>query len=162
MAEPPWRNGKSSTEPLAKRSLPPLGNGLAGLVPASRLSTVVYDAGALIAAERNDRRFWADHRVRLEGGVVPIVPAPVVAQVSRAPSQVQLRRLLRGCDVVPMTEQGAHDAGGLLAKARTSDVVDAVVAMVAVASHADVVSSGRSEIDELVRYAGGVGQVIEI
>jgi hypothetical protein len=142
--------------------LPPPGNGLAALVPASRHSGVVYDAGALIAADRNDRRFWADHRVRLESGVVPIVPAPVVAQVSRAPSQVQLRRLLRGCDVVPMTEQGAHDAGGLLAKAGTSDVVDAVVAMVAVSSDADVVSSDRREIDALMRYAGRVGKVIEV
>jgi predicted nucleic acid-binding protein len=131
-------------------------------VPADRLSAAVYDAGALIAADRNDRRFWADHRVRLDSGVVPIVPAPVVAQVSRAPSQAQLRRLLRGCDVVPMTEQVAHEAGGLLAKARTSDVVDAFVAMVAVARRADVVTSDRQEIEELVRYAGGVGKVIDI
>jgi hypothetical protein len=91
---------------------------------------VVYDAGALIAGDRNDRHFWADHRVRLEGGVVPVVPAPVVGQVSRSPSQVQLRRLLRGYDIVPMTEQGDHEAGALLAKSATSDVVDAVVAMV--------------------------------
>jgi hypothetical protein len=61
-----------------------------------------------------------------------------------------------------MTEQGAHDAGGLLAKAGTSDVVDAVVAMVAVSSDADVVSSDRREIDALMRYAGRVGKVIEV
>ncbi len=131
-------------------------------MPAGRPKAVVYDAGALIAADRNDRRFWADHRVRLEGGVVPVVPTPVVAQVSRSPSQVQLRRLLRGCDVVPMTEQGAHEAGALLAKAGTSDVVDAVVAMVTAARHADVVTSDRLEIDDLVRHAGGVGKVTGI
>jgi hypothetical protein len=33
--------------------------------------SVVYDSGPLIAAERNDREVWADHRARLELGVVP-------------------------------------------------------------------------------------------
>ena len=64
------------------------------------MMSVVYDAGALIAADRSVRRMWAEHRVRLEMGVVPLVPSPVVGQVSRSPKQVQLRRLLAGCDVV--------------------------------------------------------------
>jgi len=138
------------------------GNGSAGLAIARWPKAAVYDAGALIAADRNDRRFWADHRARLEGEVVPVVPAPVVGQVSRSPSQVPLRRLLRGCDVVPMTEQGAHEAGALLAAARTSNVIDAVVAMVTAVRHADVVTSDRSEIEDLLRRAGGAGRVIGI
>ncbi|MFY9807689.1 MAG: hypothetical protein WCC65_09550 [Pseudonocardiaceae bacterium] len=52
------------------------------------MSGVVDDAGALIAAERNDRSFWADHRVRLEQGTIPVTPAAVVAQVSRSPRPV--------------------------------------------------------------------------
>ena len=60
---------------------------------------VVYDAGVLIAADHAKRRIWAEHRVRLEAGLVPLVPAAVVAQASRSPKQVQLRRLLRGCEV---------------------------------------------------------------
>ena len=98
-----------------------------------------------------------DHRVRLEAGVVPVVPAPVVAQASRSPSQVQLRRLLRGCDVVPMTEPDAHDVGGLLARSGTSDVIDAVVALLATQKHADTVSSEGAEIRHLLRSAGGTG-----
>jgi hypothetical protein len=43
----------------------------------------VYDAGVLVAAERNDRQAWADHRARPELGVVPTTTAPAVAQVSR-------------------------------------------------------------------------------
>ena len=39
--------------------------------------TVVYDAGGLIAADRSDREVWADHRARLELGLVPITTAPV-------------------------------------------------------------------------------------
>ncbi|MGH3788943.1 MAG: hypothetical protein ACRDRG_20870 [Pseudonocardiaceae bacterium] len=41
---------------------------------------IVYDAGALIAAERDDRALWADHRMRLEEGTIPVAPAAVVAR----------------------------------------------------------------------------------
>ena len=75
------------------------------------MNPVVYDAGMLIAADRNIRAIWAEHRIRLEAGIVPVVPAPVVAQVSRSPHQVQLRRLLRGCQVTVLTEQDASRLG---------------------------------------------------
>lgn len=32
------------------------------------MKRVVYDAGVLIAADGNDRRRWAEHRVLLEAG----------------------------------------------------------------------------------------------
>src|SRR5450759_5305330 len=92
------------------------------------MRSAVYDAGVLVAAERNVRAVWAEHRARLEAGIVPVVPAPVVAQVSRSPAQVQLRRLLRGCEIAALTGQAAHAAGYLLGRAGSSDVVDAVVA----------------------------------
>ena len=111
---------------------------------------VVYDAGPLIAAERSDRRFWAEHRVRLELGIVPCVPSPIVAQVSRSPRQVQLRRLLRGCEVIPLDEAGAHRAGALLGKSETTDVADAALVSVAVARTADIVTSDREDIERLV------------
>ena len=111
---------------------------------------VVYDAGPLIAAERNDRRFWAEHRVRLELGVVPCVPSAIVAQVSRSPRQVQMRRLLRGCEVVPLDEVGAHRAGALLGKSGTTDIADAALVTLAVARVADIVTSDRTDIQHLV------------
>jgi hypothetical protein len=86
---------------------------------------VVYDAGVLIAGDRSERRTWAEHRLRLEADVTPLVPAPVVAQASRSPKQVQTRRLPRGYEVVPFDEAAAHTAGSLLGKTRTRDVVDA-------------------------------------
>jgi len=81
---------------------------------------VVYDAGALVAADRSDRGMWAEHRVRLELGIVPIVPAAILAQVSRSPKQAQLRRLLRGCETSPALDDAAfaHRAGALLARSR--------------------------------------------
>jgi hypothetical protein len=82
------------------------------------VSTVVYDAAVLVAADRNERRAWAEHKVRLELGMVPLVPAPVVAQVSRSPRQAQLRRFLSWCAVVPLGESVAHEAGRLLGMTR--------------------------------------------
>jgi hypothetical protein len=114
---------------------------------------VVYDAGPLIAAERNDRRLWLEHRARLESGIVPCVPAPVLAQVSRSPRQVQLRRLIRGCEVVALDETGAHRAGALLGKSRTTDVADAVLVSVAMGRKADIVTSDRLNVEHLVSMA---------
>jgi hypothetical protein len=85
--------------------------------------SVAYDAGLLVAADRSDRDVWADHRARLEAGVVPVTTAPVVAQVSRSASQVQLRRLLRGCDIVGFTGDEPHRVGALLSRAGTADLV---------------------------------------
>jgi len=114
---------------------------------------VIYDAGVLIAAERGERRVWAEHRVRLEAGQVPLVPAPVVAQVSRAPQQAQLRQLLRGCDVIPFTEEDAHQAGALLGRSRTTDVVDGSVAALAIRRQVDIVSGDASDIARLLSAA---------
>jgi len=109
----------------------------------------MYDAGYLIAAERNDREVWADHRARLELGVVPTTTAPVVAQVSRSPRQVQLRRLLRGCDIVSFASDQAHEVGSLLGRAGSSDVVDAHVVLTAVRRGATVLTSDDDDLQGL-------------
>src|SRR5215472_2372469 len=118
------------------------------------MSTVVYDAAVLVAADRNERRAWAEHKARLEFGVIPLVPAPVVAQVSRSPQQAQLRRFLTGCVVVPLGEAEAHEAGRLLGMARTADVVDAVVVALAVRQKAMILTSDPDDILRLVRAGG--------
>ena len=123
---------------------------------------VAYDARVLVAAERGERRVWAEHRVRLEAGSVPLVPAPVVAQVSRAPEQVQLRRMLRGCEVVPFTEADAHQAGALLGKSRTTDVVDAAVVVLAIRRQVDILSGDTSDIVRLLAAAHSKRAVIDI
>ena len=126
------------------------------------MNPVVYDAGMLVAADRNVRAIWAEHRVRLEAGIVPVVPAPVVAQVSRSPHQAQLRRLLRGCQVTAVTEQDAHSAGHLLGRAGTRDVVDAVVAHTAAQLDADVVTGDPAEIGRLLDVAGARSRIISL
>ena len=114
---------------------------------------VVYDTAVLIAAERSERRVWAEHRVRLEAGIAPLVPAPVIAQASRSPKQAQLRRFLRGCEVVAFDEAEAHRAGALLGKARSGDVVDAAVVVVAVRRRTDIASADRDDMAQLLSAA---------
>lgn len=111
--------------------------------------SVVYDAGVLVAAERNDRTVWADHRARLELGVVPTTTAPVVAQASRSDRQVQLRRLLRGCEIEAFQEGQAHAVGALLGRAGTSDVVDAHVVLTAAARSSNVLTGDVSDLSLL-------------
>lgn len=120
---------------------------------------VVYDAGVLVAADRSDRRIWADHRVRLEAGVVPLTTAPVVAQVSRAPSQAQLRRFLRGCEVAAFSPDQAHAVGSLLASVQMSDVVDAHVIVTAVHHSSAVLTS---DSDDLNKLAAGLSPRVSI
>ncbi|HUZ52121.1 MAG TPA: hypothetical protein VMU94_06285 [Streptosporangiaceae bacterium] len=123
---------------------------------------MVYDTGVLIAADRNARHVWADHRVRLEAGIIPAVPAPVVAQASRSPAQVQLRRLLRGCDVIALTESGAHASGHLRGRAGTSDITDATVAQTAADLHADVLTSDPDDIRRLLQAARSASRIITV
>jgi predicted nucleic acid-binding protein len=110
---------------------------------------VVYDAGLLVAAEQNDRQVWADHRARLELGVVPTTTAPVVAQVSRSARQAQLRRLLRGCEIVGFAPEQAHNVGSLVGRAGTSDVVDAHVAVTAAGRDVTVLTSDPDDLRQL-------------
>jgi predicted nucleic acid-binding protein len=116
--------------------------------------TIVYDAGALIAADRSDREVWAEHRARLELGAVPITTAPVVAQVSRSGRQAQLRRFLRGCDLVPFLEDDAHDIGALAGRAGSPDVVDVHVIAVAHRRGLGILTSDESDLKPIVEALG--------
>jgi len=86
--------------------------------------------------------------------MVPLVPAPVVAQVSRSPRQVQLRRLLRGCEVLALDELTAHAVGQFLGRSGTADIVDATVVTVAIAEQAEIVTGDRNDISRLAASAG--------
>lgn len=126
------------------------------------MSGFVYDAAVLVAADRSERRTWAEHKARLELGVVPLVPAPVVAQVSRSAQQAQLRRFLAGCVVVPLGESEAHEAGRLLGLTRTADIVDAVVVTAALRKKAVILTSDTKDIERLVRASGREVAVVAV
>ncbi len=109
-----------------------------------------YDAGVLVAADRNESMTWLKHRRRLQRGFVPLVTAPVVAQVSRSPRQVHLRRFLASCRVVDFTGADAHAVGELLARSNTSDVTDAHLVLTASRADARVVTSDVDDIERLM------------
>ena len=111
--------------------------------------SVVYDAGPLRAADRSDRALWADHRARLELGTAPLTTAAVVAQVSRSPRQVQLRRFLRGCDVVPLATEHAHEVGALAGTAGVPDVVAVHVMLVASKAGVPVLTSDAEDLEQI-------------
>lgn len=122
----------------------------------------VYDAGAFIAAERNDHRFWTKHKARLLLGDKPRVPATVLAQVSRSSRQVQLRRLLTGCAVVDLDEAGAHAIGQLLGRSKSADIVDASVVVLAAQRPSTIVTSDRRDIERLLAVACVDADVVEV
>jgi hypothetical protein len=89
---------------------------------------VTYDTGALVAADRGERRQWARHRAVLNRREVPVVPAPVLAQAWRGGSrQALLSGLLTGCDTEALDDTRARATGALAARSATTDIVDACV-----------------------------------
>lgn len=120
---------------------------------------ITYDAGALIAAERSDRRLWALHRRALERGMVPTVPAGVLGQGWRGGPQAQLSRLLGGCRVEDLDEARARSAGAACAAAGTSDVVDAAV-VVGAATRGDLVVT--SDPGDLTMLRNGLNVELQL
>jgi predicted nucleic acid-binding protein len=117
--------------------------------------SVVYDAGALIAIDNNDRRMWGIHQLAVDEGRRIVVPAVVVGQVWRdARRQVRLGQLLQSCEVEPVRVEVAKAAGVLCGKAKTNDVVDAIVVTTALALGAIVFTSDPKDIAALATESG--------
>ena len=113
------------------------------------MAGITYDAGALIAAERGDRRVWALHRRAIERGIVPTVPAGVLGQGWRGGPQAQMSRLLAGCRIEHLDEARARSAGAACGVAGTSDVVDASVVVGAGARGDLIVTSDSGDLGRL-------------
>lgn len=111
--------------------------------------TLVYDTGALLAAQRGDRTMWAVHRQGLDRAGHAIVPALVLGQAWRGGPQPQLSRLLKGCVIEPFDENAGRAVGRLLRDAGTSDVVDAHVVLTALRYRAAVLTSDPDDLQRL-------------
>ena len=119
------------------------------------MAGVTYDTGALVAADRNDRKMWALHAGYLREEVVPVVPAPVLAQAWRGGArQARVARLLQVCDVEPLGEALAKDVGVLAGKAKHDDVVDVVVVEGAIRRGDAVVTSDAGHVRKIAAAAG--------
>jgi hypothetical protein len=113
------------------------------------VSGVTFDAGGLIASDRNDRRVLALAARAAERGMRITIPAAALAQAMRNPArQTRLSRLIRqaGTDLVALNGPDATAVGLLLARIATADVVDAHVVVCARRAELAVVTSDAADL----------------
>jgi len=118
------------------------------------MTRLVLDAGAFVAFEKGESsvraRFGAARRLALE----LTTTSPVVGQVWRSGRrQALLASLLSATRIDAPDETAARRAGELLARARTRDVVDAL--LVGLARNGDtILTSDPDDIRALLDAAG--------
>ena len=94
--------------------------------------SLVLDAGALIALDRNNRNVWAMLRIASDDAQIVQVPVAAIAQAWRNSSrQVLLIRALRHCEEITLDAPAARAAGLLCGRSGTADIIDASVALTA-------------------------------
>jgi len=116
------------------------------------MSTLTLDSGALIAFQRADRTILAIIVVARERRQRLLVPAGVVAQTWRdGRKQVRLARLLGSetIEIEPLTDRRARAAGQLCGVTKTTDIVDASVALCARAHGGGVATSDPDDLIKL-------------
>ncbi|WP_322749870.1 MULTISPECIES: PIN domain-containing protein [unclassified Frankia] len=116
--------------------------------------TIVYDTGALLAAERRNPDFLALHDELTAARIRPIVPVVVLAQAWRGGPQHQVSRVLKGCDIRPDDTSTGRAAGVACGAGGTADVVDAIVVATAVRYQASVVTSDPDDLNHLADSIG--------
>ncbi len=125
------------------------------------MSALVLDAGAFFAVERNDRTAIARLRLAQQRELDLRTSAIVLGQVWRSHEgrQVRLARFLRAVDVRSVDEEMGRRAGVLLARAGTSDPIDATVVLVADTGDR-IHTSDPADIGRLLAAAGTQATVI--
>lgn len=113
---------------------------------------MTFDAGGLIALDRNDRRVLALLARAREIGARVTLPATALAQAVRQPAkQARLSRLARQptTQLAPLDGPDATHVGLLLAASRTSDLVDAHVVICARRNAEPIVTSDPKDLARL-------------
>ena len=116
------------------------------------MSGITFDAGGLIALDRNDRRVLALVARAREHGMRITIPATALAQAIRKPAkQARLSRLIRqiDTDLIGLDGPDATTVGLLLARTGTADVVDAHVVVCARRAGQAVVTSDAGDLRRL-------------
>jgi len=113
---------------------------------------VTFDAGGLIALDRDDRRVVVLLARARETGARITVPASALAQAIRRPErQARLSRLIRQptTDVIELGRVDATNAGRLLAASGTSDITDAHVVICARRAGQPVITADPGDLRQL-------------
>jgi len=116
--------------------------------------TLVLDSGAFLAVERGDREIVALLKLEQRAGRVPVTHGGVVGQVWRGGTgrQVPVAKLLAGTDVAVLDDRMGRRVGVLLGSARSSDVVDAAVVLLA-ADGDEILTSDAEDLRPLAEAA---------
>jgi predicted nucleic acid-binding protein len=124
------------------------------------MSRLLLDAGAFIAFERGDVALRARLAAARRLGMDVITTSPIVGQVWRdGRRQALLARLVAATNVRAPDGAAARRAGELLAKARSEDVVDAL--LVDLARDGDtLVTSDPDDLERLLVAAGRHAAVV--
>ena len=104
------------------------------------MAGLTLDAGALIAAERNDRTVWRRLAAAKREQARVTIPAGVLAQTWRGNSP-RIAKLLQGCEVEALDEDRAKVVGRALGQSKTRDVIDAAVVLGAMRRRDTVLTS---------------------
>lgn len=118
------------------------------------MAGLTLDSGALIALERGDPTALRWIARALERGVVPRVPAVVVAETWRGGKQARIAALLHRADVVGLDGPQARRAGELLAAVGGRNAVDAIVAVAAADTGGTLLTSDAEDLEPLMRHLG--------
>lgn len=126
------------------------------------MASVTLDAGVLIAADRNDRRFWRFRAQIAAEGRVAFVPAIVLTEVWRGARSANLARALRGCEIDPVGTDLAMAAGILCGRAGTDDPVDAIVVASAARRGDHIVTTDPEDLRALAAVTNGLGRILDL
>lgn len=123
---------------------------------------LVLDAGALVAVERGSRDVIALIKRERLAERTPITHGGIVGQVWRGGGrQANLARLLPGLDVVALDADLGRRAGALLARSRTTDVIDAALALLAQDGD-EILTSDPDDLRVLVAASGIHADVVDV
>jgi hypothetical protein len=115
---------------------------------------LTLDTGALIGYEREDARVRGFLQRAYERGVVPAIPATVLAEAWRGEGGRGARQayLRRACDVVAVDERVGLDAGALCARAGLGRgaAIDATVIAIAARRRDAVLTGDPDDLATLV------------
>ncbi|MBI4487413.1 MAG: hypothetical protein HY655_15520 [Acidobacteria bacterium] len=125
--------------------------------------SLVLDAGALLALERNDRPMWRRLKAAHLEGSVPVTHGGVVGQVwrGRGPREALLAKALAALEIRPLDEALGRAAGELLGAARRRDVIDAALVLLA-GDGDDIVTSDPHDLEPLARASRRHVEIVQV
>lgn len=123
---------------------------------------LTYDAGALIAAEKNDRKFWLLHKTALKAKIQPTVPAGVLAEAWRKNVHARIAGVVKGCTVEALDDTQAKAVGRLIGASGLHDTVDVAVVEGTLRRGDAVVTSNRRHMEQVAQAINRAVHVYDV